>query len=387
MSRKIDRYFVAFDSLFLPDREALVPVKNRVTTYVGAGIAAPARPRQREAAEQVKMERTEPADLALDEAIEHAVTNFSDSAERANLLATVGSLFVVAVAGIALMALLRRFGQTAAEAARTAGEQIALRRSEARFRALVQGAELIAIVQPDGLVTYCSPSVEQMLGLSADAVEGSLLSALVHPEDTVAFAQLLELVVSDAQQSHDATIRLRQRNGAWRHVDVVCRDARADESVGGLVLNARDVTERMSLESELAHRAYHDPDRVAQPRPAPRSSWATHLLRGARSGLSTAVLFIDLDNFKVINDSLGHQAGDRLLITVAQRLRAAVRPGDTAARLGGDEFTVLLEDLAMLHDAVNVAERFLQPVARIRLTWTGMHGHRRQHRHRRERRI
>jgi diguanylate cyclase (GGDEF)-like protein len=84
------------------------------------------------------------------------------------------------------------------------------------------------------------------------------------------------------------------------------------------------------------------------------------LARGARSALSTAVLFIDLDDFKVINDSLGHQAGDRLLITVAQRLRAAVRPGDTAARLGGDEFTVLLEDLTDAADAVDVAQRFLQ---------------------------
>jgi diguanylate cyclase (GGDEF)-like protein len=84
------------------------------------------------------------------------------------------------------------------------------------------------------------------------------------------------------------------------------------------------------------------------------------LARAPRSALSTAVLFIDLDNFKVINDSRGHQAGDRLLVTVAQRLRAAVRPGDTAARLGGDEFTVLLEDLTDPADAVNVAQRFLQ---------------------------
>jgi PAS domain S-box-containing protein len=128
-------------------------------------------------------------------------------------------------------------------------------RSEARFRALVEGAELIAIIQPDGLVTYCSPSIEHMLGLSADAVEGSLLSALVHAEDTVALTDLLELAVSGGQLSHHATFRLRQKNGAWRHVDAVCRDARADESVGGLVLNARDVTERTNLESELAHRA------------------------------------------------------------------------------------------------------------------------------------
>jgi diguanylate cyclase (GGDEF)-like protein/PAS domain S-box-containing protein len=356
------RYFAAFDTLFLPDRDALGLVENRVTTYVGAvhdelllldfGDAM--------AAERVTVERTEPADLAVDKAIEDAVTNFSDSAERGNVFATVGSILVVVMAGVALLVLLRRFGHTAAEAARTAGEQIALRRSEARFRALVQAAELIAIVQPDGLVKYCSPSIKQMLGLSADAVEGSLLSALVHAEDTVALAQLLELAVSDAQQSHHATFRLRQNNGSWRHIDAICRDARADESVGGLVLNARDVTERTNLESELAHRAYHDHLTELPNRALLHDRLVQALARAPRSALSTAILFIDLDNFKVINDSLGHQAGDRLLVNVAQRLRAAVRPGDTAARLGGDEFTVLLEDLTDANDAVNVAERFLQ---------------------------
>jgi diguanylate cyclase (GGDEF)-like protein len=143
-------------------------------------------------------------------------------------------------------------------------------------------------------------------------------------------------------------------------VDATCRDGRTVEGIDGLVLNARDVTERTTLESELAHRAFHDSLTELPNRALLHDRLGHALARGARSSLATAVLFIDLDNFKVINDSLGHQAGDRLLVTVAQRLRAAVRPGDTAARLGGDEFTVLLEDLSDSADAMNVAQRFLQ---------------------------
>jgi diguanylate cyclase (GGDEF)-like protein len=118
-------------------------------------------------------------------------------------------------------------------------------------------------------------------------------------------------------------------------------------------------SQRKALECELAHRAFHDPLTELPNRALLAERLGQALARGTRSGRTAAVLCIDLDDFKVVNDSLGHRLGDHLLVSVAQRLRACVRPGDTAARLGGDEFAVLLEDLNCEDEAVGVAERFL----------------------------
>jgi diguanylate cyclase (GGDEF)-like protein len=127
-------------------------------------------------------------------------------------------------------------------------------------------------------------------------------------------------------------------------------------SVAGIVVNYRDVTDRRGLEERLVYQASHDalsglPNRTLLLERCARAL-ATH-----RGDAAVALLFLDLDNFKDVNDSLGHDAGDRMIVAVAQRLNACLRPGDTAARLGGDEFTVLLEDISGPHDAIQVAER------------------------------
>jgi diguanylate cyclase (GGDEF)-like protein/PAS domain S-box-containing protein len=235
------------------------------------------------------------------------------------------------------------------------------RRSEARFRALVQnGAELVAIVAGDGTIHYCSPAVDTLLDRAVEAVLGQPLWDYVHPEDEPIMANLFSAAQAYPHRTQQAELRLLHGDGSWRKVEMTCSDQRSTPEIGGLVLNARDVTQRRALEQELAHRAYHDTLTELPNRALLVDRLGHALARAARVGGRTGVLFIDLDDFKIINDSLGHQLGDELLVLVSQHLRASIRPGDTAARLGGDEFIVLLEDLSTPGDARAVADRFLE---------------------------
>jgi diguanylate cyclase (GGDEF)-like protein/PAS domain S-box-containing protein len=363
ITAELDELIVSIDDLNLPDSGGLLPTKRAVEHYAEAVHAeltlldhhdAPGAAALREA-------ETSPADREMDLVLEEALDSLAAGADHASILAAVGSILVVVLAGGFQLLLLRRFGKLTMSVSRAAGERDALARSELRFRALVQnGTELIAILQADGMVTYCSPTVEQLLQTKAAEVEGSNLARLVHPEDQSAFTELLTRATTEGSQTAQVAFRLRQGNGEWRYIDAMCRDARAEAGIDGFVLNARDVTDRTTLESELAHRAYHDTLTQLPNRALLLDRLSQALARGARTQYSTALLFIDLDNFKVVNDSLGHQVGDRLLVTVGQRLRAAVRPGDTPARLGGDEFIVLLEELADPHEAEVVATRFVE---------------------------
>src|SRR5581483_1886691 len=146
----------------------------------------------------------------------------------------------------------------------------------------------------------------------------------------------------------------------WRHVEFIGTDQFENPAIGGFVLNIRDVTERKLLEQQLRHQALHDPlTRLAnRTRFSDRLEHA--LLRNARTGHAVAVLFMDLDNFKGVNDSLGHSAGDALLTQVAERVQACIRPVDTVARLGGDEFAILLEDVRGIEDATSVTDRIFE---------------------------
>jgi diguanylate cyclase (GGDEF)-like protein/PAS domain S-box-containing protein len=236
----------------------------------------------------------------------------------------------------------------------------AVARSEERFRALVQnGAELISVVEADGVVRYASPSVETLLGVNADSAIGENLFSYLHPEDQPVLRRLFEIALASPSQNLTEAFRLRNADGAWRHVEVVCRNLATVAEIGGIVLNVRDVTERKALEAELAYRAYHDALTGLANRALLIDRLGLALARSTRSRLSTGVLFIDLDDFKLVNDSLGHKQGDELLVSVADRLRSSIRPGDSVARLGGDEFIVLFEDLVDVSHASNVAERIL----------------------------
>ncbi|WP_327319415.1 putative bifunctional diguanylate cyclase/phosphodiesterase [Streptomyces sp. NBC_01235] len=254
-----------------------------------------------------------------------------------------------------------------------ATERLALRQeiihkeSEAYFRTLVHNAsDVILIVNEDTTVRYASPSARAVFG----RVEliGSRLRELVDPRDRGRVDRTVTALVSDGQQEvHDnwwvtpATEDTEDTEGTDRiEVDVRCRDLRHDITVGGLVVTLRDVTEQRRLEHELTQRAFHDsltglPNRTLLLERTERA-----LLRARRDPAVTCLLFIDLDDFKNVNDTLGHSVGDRLLGAVGERLSRMLRRSDTAARLGGDEFAVLMEDVKQPLDAELLAAQVIQ---------------------------
>jgi diguanylate cyclase (GGDEF)-like protein/PAS domain S-box-containing protein len=229
-----------------------------------------------------------------------------------------------------------------------------------QFRSLVQNSsDVITIVSPDGTVRYQSPSVKGVFGYPSEALASSKISSVLHPEDGIRLLSFLEEAACEPGATFTLEVRWRHQDGTWRHAETVVNNQLDDPGVQGLVLNTRDVTERRRLERELEHRALHDSLTDLANRALFKESVELALARTGRSGSSVAVLFFDVDDFKDVNDSLGHAAGDRLLEAVAERLRGSVRPYDVGARVGGDEFAVLLDD-ADAETASRIANRILE---------------------------
>ncbi|MEU9626792.1 EAL domain-containing protein [Streptomyces luteogriseus] len=249
-----------------------------------------------------------------------------------------------------------------------ATERIALRRevirkeNEAYFRTLVHNAsDVILIVDDDTTVRYASPSAPSVFA-SAE-LTGIRLPDLVDPRERDRVVRTLAATSDNGpQEAHDTWRVLRDTDRI--EVEVRCRDLRRDPTVGGLVVTLRDVTEQRQLEHELTRRAFHD-SLTGLPNRALLLERTEHALRrGHRESTTTCLLFVDLDDFKIVNDTLGHSVGDRLLCAVAERLSGTLRRTDTAARLGGDEFAVLIEDAEQPLEAEVLAAHVVRTLSR-----------------------
>jgi diguanylate cyclase (GGDEF)-like protein/PAS domain S-box-containing protein len=240
-------------------------------------------------------------------------------------------------------------------------QEISRKESEAYFRTLVRNAtDVILIVNDDTTVRYASPSAEAVFGTSQ--LTGTALRDLVDPQDRDRVNRTLTVLLSAGhREAHDHWWVLRDTGRI--EVEVRCRDLRQDRTVGGLVVTLRDVTEQRQLEHELTQRAFHDPLTGLPNRTLLLERTERALLRGRRGASLTCLLFIDLDDFKVVNDTLGHSVGDQLLGAVSERLTGALRRSDTAARLGGDEFAVLMEDARQPLDAELLAAQVIQTLS------------------------
>ena len=238
-----------------------------------------------------------------------------------------------------------------------------LRRSEERFRSLVQNSlDVITVIDARAYILYYSPSVETVLGYKPEDLIGRRAPEenRIHPDDLPRVREVFDYLVENPGVNYSMELRMQHADGSWRTLEATANNLLEDPSVGGIVINSRDITERKAIEEQLEHRAFHD-DLTGLPNRALLTDRLEHALsRAERQERCVAVLFLDLDNFKVVNDSLGHRAGDEVLVAVAGRLRESLRPGDTVARLSGDEFIVLLEDLQEESEATQLAERLAE---------------------------
>ncbi|MGW1726126.1 putative bifunctional diguanylate cyclase/phosphodiesterase [Streptomyces sp. NPDC002306] len=220
-----------------------------------------------------------------------------------------------------------------------------LAQQENHFRSLVQGSsDVIMIAAPNGILRYVSPAAAGVYGRPAEDLVGTELAGLIHPADLGCVVHEVRRFLA-ARPSEEPTTRIecrfRSGDGGWLNVE-----STVNRHHGGLIFNSRDVTERVRLQAQLQHNAEHDP-LTDLPNRALFTQRVQQALSGRRASdraalRGTAVLFIDLDGFKAVNDTIGHQAGDELLVQAGRRLQDAVRHGDTASRLGGDEFAALI---------------------------------------------
>src|SRR6185369_7838672 len=235
-----------------------------------------------------------------------------------------------------------------------------LRRSEERFRSLVRNSvDVNMILAADGSILYESPAVERVLGYKAEVRVGKAALEFVDEADRRRLERLFLMVARRPNTEASAELRARHADGSWRALEAVVKNLLDDPAVGGIVVNYRDITARRALEDELRLRAFHDTLTGQANRGLFVDRLEHALVRGRRTRERLAIFFLDLDDFKTINDSLGHGEGDQLLIAAAERLRGALRAGDTLARMGGDEFAVLVEDTSTLGTPVEVAQRLL----------------------------
>lgn len=285
--------------------------------------------------------RSDQALTALREETAAIGESISRSQTRIDLLAAglqAGALLAFALAWFAWS---RRLTNRHAQVENELKERQSMDFDERRLTALVRNsADVITVLDHDSTVLFACPSAGNVLGLLSEQLVGRRIVDMVSTGDAATLARHL---VTQRAGDHSVTVRLGLDDGRDRVLHGTLTNLSADPAINGWVLTLRDVTDRHALEKQLAQQAFHDGLTGLANRQLFNDRLERALARQAQSGEPIAVLICDLDDFKHVNDSRGHSAGDHLLTEVGTRLLGALSPGDTAARLGGDEFALILE--------------------------------------------
>ena len=310
-----------------------------------------------------------PAFAKVMTAITSASATFGQRVSRASSEGRLGSVLTVSLEALVLGLAFSWMARVRSKAA--ADQREVLATSEARFRSLVQNAsDVVVVLSPERTIDYVTPSVDAMLGYTPDEVLNRPLNNWVHRQDRSLLQAFINDVSSEGCAARSLEYRMRHQDGRWVDIEAL---ASVHDDGASLVLTMRDMTERKAFEGQLAHQAFHDaltglPNRVLF------HDRLTHALtRRSEDASTVAVLLLDLDDFKTVNDSLGHEAGDEVLVEVADRIRSCIRSGDTPARLGGDEFAILLEGVSDVGEAVETGLRIIAALGRpLRLQDRGL---------------
>jgi diguanylate cyclase (GGDEF)-like protein/PAS domain S-box-containing protein len=264
--------------------------------------------------------------------------------------------------GIGTVTVARRLGQIMTEREQA---EAAVRLNEERFRALVRdGSEVITMGDADGSVTWVSPAALPVMGYQPEELHGKVLSGLFHPEDEMAAVELHNrLLAGDSTAEHSAELRVRHADGSWHWHEIIARNMLAHPSVRAIVSHQRDITERRAAQDRIAYSASHDSLTGLANGPTLTRDLERALAQGTRYQHPVAMLFCDLDGFKAVNDTYGHDVGDRLLKTISTVIKRTTRDTDSAGRLGGDEFGIVLTRVRNAEEALSVAQRVIDGIA------------------------
>jgi diguanylate cyclase (GGDEF)-like protein/PAS domain S-box-containing protein len=236
---------------------------------------------------------------------------------------------------------------------------------EKRFRAFVEhSSDMIVLVNPEGVILYVNPAIESILGFKPEERIGFKGSETVHPDDIKALADVFNTLSTDTNSPvMNAELRLRHKDGSWRTLEAVGSNLVNNNVVESIIINYRDITERKQAEEQIQYLATHDllTDLPSLRFAKDRLSVALNMAR--RYKKAVAVMFIDLDGFKDVNDTLGHDTGDYVLQQVAKRLLSCVRETDTVTRIGGDEFLIIATEINAPENVAQIAEKVIHLVS------------------------
>ncbi|NRF95571.1 PAS domain S-box protein [Paenibacillus frigoriresistens] len=250
--------------------------------------------------------------------------------------------------------------------------EAALKESEEKYRLIAENmSDLIAILDIQGFIRYASPSYHSILGFPTDHIEGDLAFNMVHPDDTPTLQKtFFEIILDKAPRG--AEFRYKHVNGEWIYVEARFTPVLLEhDEVEYIVVVARDITDRKNNEKLLMDMAFTD-TLTGLPNRRKLMDHAKHaLITANRQQNSIGLLFLDIDKFKEINDKMGHDIGDELLIRFAERVKGNLKDDDIMCRIGGDEFVILLPTVYALQDATNVAEKVIQS---LQIPWQ-INGH------------
>ena len=243
--------------------------------------------------------------------------------------------------------------------------QLELEAREQRFRALVEKSwSGVALLDADLAFSYVGSSTQSLLGYTERELLQTSFLGFVHPRDRQTTRDVFNDLVATPNREVQAELRFLHKNGTWIWLEAFAQNLLHDSSLKAIIVNYRDITQRKATEKQLEYQAYYDALTGLPNRLLFRDRVVNAVAQAKRHRRGIAVMYLDLDHFKLVNDGLGHSVGDGLLSEVAARLQGSIRASDTISRLGGDEFTILLNDTNSTDAVFAVARKVLQSLTR-----------------------